>query len=302
MDTRLSRDQHKSEVVSFLQKNIGNQNWAIELPPHGTGQETYFARSQGRSFFIKLGAKIERYLVMSELGLSPSVITAGHLENGVSILVQQQVNGKKPSRKDFHNYLMKFAESIRITHHSERLKNILPERLSSRYTDVGLETLKDIEQRWKACKSRVPAFADYVDRKIDYLIDQVGQFKGSGLVASHNDVCDGNWLVSSDGKIYLLDYESMLLDDPALDMGALLWWYYPPKMRHEFLLHAGYHDDEDFRTRMRIRMAVHNLNIIIPRDNSFDRFAPDAFNDALVDFRAVIGGRENPQGYCSEKQ
>jgi thiamine kinase-like enzyme len=103
--------------------------------------------------------------------------------------------------------------------------------------------------------------------------------------------------VTLDGTIYLLDYESMSLDDPALDLGAILWWYYPPEMRDEFLSIAGYENDEEFRNRMRIRMAIHTLNIIIPRKGSFDQFVGEAFNKELDDFRAVVGGRENPQGY-----
>lgn len=291
------RDRHKLEVVSFLQKHVKNQRWEIELTPYGTGQETYFVKSNGRSYFIKLGAKTERYQVMSQLGLSPQVIAVGNLETGISILVQQQVDGKKPSRKDFYHYAGKFAESIRVTHQSESLQQILPKRLSNRHKDVGLEIIDNIEQRWEKHKSQVPRFAEYVDQKIQYLREQVGQFKESGLVASHNDVCNGNWLVSSDGNIYLLDYESMSLDDPALDIGAILWWYYPPEMREEFLSIAGYRNDGNFRNRMRIRMAIHNLNIIIPRENSFDCFVAETFDDALVDFRAVIDDRENPQGY-----
>jgi len=43
-------------------------------------------------------------------------------------------------------------------------------------------------------------------------------------------------------------------------------------------------------------MAIHNLNIIVPREKSFDQFIAEMFGEALVDFRA-IDGRENPQGY-----
>ena len=44
-------------------------------------------------------------------------------------------------------------------------------------------------------------------------------------------------------------------------------------------------------------MAIHNLNIIIPRKGSFDRFVAEGFDNELEDFRASIDGRENPQGY-----
>ena len=120
---------------------------------------------------------------------------------------------------------------------------------------------------------------------------------GAGLVASHNDICNANWLVASDGKIYLIDLESMSLDDPACDIGATLWWYYPPELRQRFLDIVGYADDEQFQNRMRVRMALHCLSIILPRDRSFDRFDPDSFVESLTDFRAVLAGRQNPEGY-----
>ena len=292
-----TRNQHKLEVISFLQKKFSNPNWDIWLPPNGTGNETYFVRNNGRTYFIKLGAKIERYQVMSTLGLSPRLIAIGHLEDGTSILIQQQIDGRKPSRKDFHFHLTKFAQVIRKTHQSERLKQILPERSSSLHKDVGQENLTQITQRWEKYKSIVPSSADFVDDSIAYLKHQMNQFPGNGLVASHNDICNGNWLVSFDEKIYLIDYESMSRDDPALDIGAILWWYYPPKMREEFLEIVGYRNDEDFQNRMRIRMAIHNLNIILPRDKSFDNFDAESFEESLEDFRAIIDGKENPQGY-----
>jgi hypothetical protein len=91
----------------------------------------------------------------------------------------------------------------------------------------------------------------------------------------------------------------MSRDDPALDMGALLWWYYPPEMRGHFLELAGYSYDDEFKRRMRVRMALHCLNILLPREQSFDDFEPDLFAESLIDFRAVLDGYENPQGYTT---
>ena len=89
----------------------------------------------------------------------------------------------------------------------------------------------------------------------------------------------------------------LALDDPAHDMGALLWWYYPPPLRGRFLAVAGYADSPDLRARMRARMALHCLSIVLPREQSFDRFDPARFPEQLTDFRAILAGEENPQGY-----
>jgi aminoglycoside phosphotransferase (APT) family kinase protein len=139
--------------------------------------------------------------------------------------------------------------------------------------------------------------ANDVDQALARLQQEIQDFVGSGLVASHNDICNGNWLISSDGKVYLVDLEAMSLDDPAHDMGSLLWWYYPPDLRPEFLASAGYRYDESFQHRMRVRMGLHCLDILLPRVGSFDRFHATTFAEDLADFRAVVAGRENPQGY-----
>jgi thiamine kinase-like enzyme len=292
-----SRYQHKSEVLTYLQQHFSRQKWEITLPPKGMGNETYFAESNGQAYFIKLGAKIERYQVMSSLGLTPKVIESGSLKDGTSVLVQNQIHARKPTRKDFQEYFSEFAEIIHTMHRNDDLRRILPKKSSNSYKDDGLKILATIRQRWEKQKGKVPSSVKFVEDSLEKLEDEIQQFCGSGLVASHNDICNANWLVSQDGNIYLIDLELMSRDDPALDIGALLWWYYPVKMRDKFLKIVRYESDENFRNRMRIRMAVHCLNIILPRENSYDKFEDDSFEDSLEDFRVIIAGRENPKGY-----
>jgi thiamine kinase-like enzyme len=136
-----------------------------------------------------------------------------------------------------------------------------------------------------------------VDEGLGYLREQVQDFQGAGLVASHNDICNANWLISADGRLYLIDLESMSVDDPALDVGATLWWYYPPELRERFLILTGYANDEAFGHRMQVRMAMHWLHIILPREQSFDEFDAASFDESLTDFRAVLAGQENPELY-----
>jgi len=91
----------------------------------------------------------------------------------------------------------------------------------------------------------------------------------------------------------------MSMDDPTLDMGALLWWYYPPELRQQFLDVAGYQYNDEFKFRMRVRMVMHCLDITLPREGSFDRFDPESFHESLRDFKAILLGKENPEGYDS---
>jgi thiamine kinase-like enzyme len=290
------RQKHQQEVRVFLQKHFPIHDFAFSLP-EGSGMETYFVQAGDREYFVKVGASIERYLALAEIGLTPPILASGQLESGLPIIVQPLVSGRKPSQRDFQDHLGKVAECIQQMHNHPQLKKILLPASSRLHKEVGLQALDQLRKKWERYKAQVPSVAGFVDRSLDSLAEQISLFTTEGLVASHNDICNANWLFASDGKVCLVDFESMSLDDPARDLGALLWWYYPPERRKEFLELAGYRYDHEFGFRMRVRMSMHCLDITLPRAGSFDRFVPEHYSDRLEDFRACLEGEENPQGY-----
>jgi thiamine kinase-like enzyme len=291
-----NRQEHQREVLAFLQKRLSSHDWKFSLP-RGWGKESYFAQGNGQRYFVKVGVHAERYLAMAEIGLTPPILLHGQLENGYSIIVQPFVPGQRPSRSDYRNRLIEVAELIRTMHHSPQIQGVLPAVSSATYQEAGLGALDRLRQKWERYKTQVPTVAGFVDDGLEHLTQQVNLFTGAGLVGSHGDICNANWLFASDGRIYLIDFDLMKMDDPALDMGALLWWYYPPGLREAFLDAAGYRYDDEFKFRMQVRMAVHCLDITLPRDASFDEFIPEDFSGSLQDFRAALDGKENPKGY-----
>lgn len=291
-----NRQEHQQEVHDFLKKHLSIYDWRFSLP-HGWGQESYFAHGLKRTYFVKVGVQVERYLAMAEIGVTPPVILHGQLESGLSIIVQSYITGRKPSLVDYRNRIIEVAELIRYMHSSQRFTEILQPERSSLYEDAGLRALGRLRYKWERYRAQVPTVAEFIDNSLKRLTQQVSLFSGKGLVASHGDICNANWLFASDGKIYMVDFDSASMDDPALDMGALLWWYYPPELRQSFLDAAGYRYDDDFRFRMQIRMAMHCLDIRLPRENSFDQFNPESFSESLRDFKAILEGQENPEGY-----
>ncbi|MEW5827429.1 MAG: phosphotransferase [Chloroflexota bacterium] len=291
-----NRQKHQPEVRAFLQEHLSPQDWQFSLP-NGWGKESYFAQGNGRRYFVKVGVQVERYLAMAEIGLTPPVILHGQLESGQSIIVQSFIVGRRPSRSEYRKRLAEVAKVIRTMHNSPRMRGILQAPPSESFLQAGLRALDRLRHKWERHRAQVPDVAGAADDSLERLSQQVGQFSGEGLVASHGDICNANWLFASDGRIYLIDFDLMSMDDPALDMGAVLWWYYPPELRESFLDIAGYRYDEECKSRMRVRMAMHCLDILLPRDGSFDKFEPDGFGESLRDFEAALEGRENPAGY-----
>lgn len=293
MNTRKLR---QNAVESFLNNQFSSGPWEF-TQPGGHGNETYFTRSGKKVFFVKLGSQVTRYQTLASIGLTPTILSSGFLEDGTSIMVQTYINGRTPTRHDYQTHLKDFATVIKKVHHNAEIKQTLPDVSTDQFSTIGLQVLDEIQTRWEEFKSIVPGTSDLVDEGIAQLRENVKEFQGNGLVASHNDICNSNWIITPDEKLYLIDLDSMSIDDPALDIGATLWWYYPPEMRKEFLEIVGNANDNEFKTRMQVRMAMHCLNIILPRENSFDSFDPDAFSENLTDFKAIIAGEENPQGY-----
>lgn len=291
-----SKKSHQFEIDRFLKEKVSNIPWEFTIP-RGHGNETYIVRGGEESFFIKLDSPISRYESLASIGLAPNIIEEGILDDGTSIMVQEFIRGQTPTRRDYRTYIEDFAISINKVHHCDEIKKTLPKPKNDQFSSLGKTVLNDISKRWNKFKHLVPESANFVDQGIIQLRQEIIQFKGNGLVASHNDICNSNWIITPEGKLYLLDLDSMSFDDPALDIGATLWWYYPSDLRKEFLDIIGYQNDDEFNKRMQIRMAMHCLNIILPRENSFDTFDPLNFEENLTDFIAVINGNENPQGY-----
>lgn len=290
------RNYHQAAVKTFMTDHFSRKYWEFTLPS-GHGNETYFVKSEEDKFFVKLGSRADIYHAIADLGLTPPILTAGYLEDGTSIIVQKFIEGRMPGRLDFRLHLKDFAVAIKKIHQCLEVRKTLPVVETDRFNIIGIQVLDHIQSKWNKYKLLVPDSVGMIDRAIDQLREKVIGFQGSGLVASHNDINNSNWIITPDGKIYLIDLDSMSLDDPALDVGALLWWYYPPEFRQEFLEIVGYADDQEFKTRMQVRMTMHCLNIILPRENSFDSFNPHLFSENLTDFKAIMAGKENPQGY-----
>lgn len=288
------RRQHQAEVETYLRETFGGEGWAFTLP-RGSGHETYIAHGANNAMFVKVGARIEPTLTMARLGLAPPVLAATILNDSHTVLVQQFVDGRHPTRSDYSRRLEDVARIIRETHHNPVVQSALPPAPTDDYASAGRRALEQVQARWREVRAQVTAVVGFVDGALEQLEKRIATLSGGGLVASHNDICWDNWLFTPEGHIYLLDLDAMALDDPALDMGATLWWYYPQELWSLFLTCAGYPDDEAFRDRMWTRLALHCLSITLPRPGSFDRFDPDAYPGALTDFRAALGREGNPE-------
>ena len=174
-----NKQQHQRDVEAFLQTTFSVSGWTFLLP-HGSGGETYFAQNDGRSYFVKLGAHLERTLAAARIGLTPEVLAAGQLEDGTSILVQPAVAGWKPGTEDFQARLEQAAMIVGRLHHSSGIQQELAQMSSDLYCAAGLRMLAQLRQRWERYKKQVPGVANFVDEALARLAEEVEGFWAAG--------------------------------------------------------------------------------------------------------------------------
>ena len=294
--TVLNKQRHWEEIHEYLERNIALCKWSFTLPK-GSGHETYFAHGNGGTYFVKVNAVVHRYEILASAGLTPDVLSAGHLEGGATIMVQTYVPGKPPTSKDLQFHLEQVARILRKVHHNSNLQRTLLPCRSEGYRNAAFNALALLRNQWEPCQHQAGDAAILVEKSLDRIAEIIGQISGQGLVACHNDICNSNWILAPDGQLFLIDLESMSLGDPACDVGALLWWYYPSIMRGRFLKASGYPIDRGFLLRMQVNHAMHSLRISLPRASSFDTFVHSSFATSLANLKAVLANKENPQGY-----
>ena len=287
---------HKEEVEIFLQNRFHEENWTF-LSTNGSGNEKYIAESNGTKYFVKLDVKIDRYEILSELGISPKIVNHGCLNDGTSVIVQEYISGHNPSPKDFQSHIYDVATILSNVHNNRKLQTVLKKDEINTCQEAALKAFYGIVERWEYNKKELVAYNGYIDDSLMQIKSNIRQIEGKNLASVHNDICNANWVISDNGFIFLVDLESMLIEDPSVDIGALLWWYYPYDMREQFCEIIKVDYNNELKNRMQLRMAMHCLNIMLPRLNSFDVLDLEWFAMFFDDFKAIMEGKDNPKGY-----
>lgn len=287
---------HQAVITRFLGELHPQATWRLRSPSAGTQRESYFASSQHGVYFVKINANIAVYEIAAALGITPPIVASGLVADDATILVQQFIRGTPPVWSTFQNRLSDFAAIINTLHHAPSMRQAASQTQDT-LAKTATRAVQHVIGRWQRYREQVPQLAGEVDMLLSKLASELSGLDEAAPVASHNDLNMSNWIVAESGALHLLDFDMLTLDDPAQDMGMLLWWYYPPALRSRFLELAGHEDSDVFRERMRLRMTLHSLSILLPREDSFDQFDGTRFAQRFGDVRAVYAGKENPRGY-----
>lgn len=201
--------------------NIKNEDIELVSPIGGMTNKNYKAIVSGKSYVVRIpGTGTSDMIDRISEGINSKLVS--DIDIDADILYYDDKTGIKISA------MIEGAETINSamaskSYYMDKISDVL-RRLHNSNIDMKNEfnVFKNIELYEKLMeKVEGEYFEGYFEiRKDIFELKDILNQKGAHLVPSHNDTVPENFIKSSDGKIYLIDWEYGGLNDPMWDIAA----------------------------------------------------------------------------------
>ncbi|WP_208422235.1 phosphotransferase family protein [Latilactobacillus fragifolii] len=168
---------------------------------------------------------------LSAEGITPRLIWTKRISSGDVLTAQEWLNGRTLKRDEMNS--PQVAKLLARVHQSQLLKRMLQkvggrvwsanEMLQAYFYDLP----QDLRQH------------PFLEQTADYLKQTLRQLQAPSAEVCHGDLSHKNWLLSDINRLYLVDWDSAMLADPAVDFGMILFQYVPRQEWYEWLENYG---------------------------------------------------------------
>lgn len=187
---------------------------------HPIGGETghaYMGTKDHEKLFLKRNSS-PFLAALSLEGISPKLIWTKRIGNGDILTAQEWCNGRNLEKLEMKS--SRVAEILRKVHCSMSLKRMLERVGGSHITPQDL--LRDYKIGLAADLDHHPG----LKKAFQLLIEMKNEvIQEADYCVCHGDMSRKNWLLSEENQLYLVDWDSAVLADPAYDLGQLFGRY-----------------------------------------------------------------------------
>lgn len=215
--------------------------WQLHPLDGATGKAFMGTKNEEKLFLKKNTSPFLAALSLE--GISPRLVWTKRMGNGDVLTAQEWCNGRTLKRDEMNSLCV--AQKLHQIHHSSALKKMLL-KVEGRYllpSDLLNQFFMNLSP----------------DLKIHPTIKAAGEFvlnwaKSSQLEAEvcvcHGDASHKNWLLSDFDDLYLVDWDSVALADPAYDIGQYLSRYNQQIDSKDWLNHYSSQLTDNFKDRV----------------------------------------------------
>ncbi|MGX7058530.1 phosphotransferase family protein [Vagococcus humatus] len=193
-----------------------DKRWSLQPIEGDTGQ-TFMGVKDSEKVFIKRNSS-PFLAVLSREGIAPKLMWTKRTGDGDILIAQEWLDGQLLTPVEVGKRL-DVVETLQHLHTSDSLKKMLY-RVGGKEQqafDFLSEYARQLPQDLK--------HNTYLLQVFRYLEDHIPST--NELRACHGDPVHTNWLLSTEGRLYLVDWDSTKLADPASDLGIVLGRYVP---------------------------------------------------------------------------
>ncbi|WP_028274924.1 phosphotransferase family protein [Atopococcus tabaci] len=235
--------------------------WQLHPIGGDTGQ-AYMGIKNEEKLFLKRNSS-PFLAALSVEGITPRLMWTKRIGNGDVLTAQEWCNGRSLTSQEMAS--PNVAKMLSKIHHSQTLKRMLV-RVGGK-TFFPDELLRSYQENLNNQLQQHPL----LEEAARYLEDSIFVVDEENMSVCHGDVYRKNWLLSDNQKLYLVDWDSAILADPALDLGMLLGRYVPKEEWGNWISSYGAEWTEQLSQRVKW-YAVSTLLMDIKRCHQETRY------------------------------
>lgn len=228
---------------SRKEKPVANSEQELTLTPlRGKSGKAYIGQyPNGERIFVKLNTTPILPALAKEQ-IAPQLLWARRTANGDMMSAQEWLDGRILTREDMTS--KQVMQILVRLHKSRPLVNQLLQ------LDYKIENPYDLLVSWEKNAALQIRENTYLQSVVKDLRRSLPEFNSDIATIVHGDIKNSNWIITTSGLIYLVDWDFARLTDRMYDVAYLLSHYIPRNRWHEWLKGYGYKDNEKVRRKI----------------------------------------------------
>ncbi|MCA9765706.1 MAG: phosphotransferase family protein [Carnobacterium sp.] len=206
-----------------------DSGWKLHPVGGDTGQAYMGTRAEEKLFLKRNSSPF--LAALSVEGITPRLVWTKRIGNGDVLTAQEWLNGRTLKSEEMVS--PEVAQLLSRIHTSEPLRSMLSRVGGKEITPQIL--LNNYKNKLPNDLLNHPLLTSIFDK----LTAEAATMNLVTPRVCHGDIYQKNWLLSDKDRLYLVDWDSAMLADPAMDLSMLLFQYVQRENWKDWLEHYG---------------------------------------------------------------
>lgn len=185
----------------------------------------------GQRVFVKMDTT-PILAALAKEQIAPQLLWAKRLASGGVMSAQEWLQGRLLTKED-----MTSKQIVHILLRLHKSRQLVNQLLQLNYR---IENPYDLLMKWQEMAPPQLKENSYLEGILMELRRQLPEFDREQATIVHGDIKHSNWIITTSGLIYLVDWDSVRLTDRMYDVAYLLSHYIPRRNWDNWLHYYGY--------------------------------------------------------------